>query len=146
MAIKNIVLKDHNGANFDLFQYQGDNFLIVIFYRGYWCNVCRTQLRDFNKNLKKFKKTKIVAISGDESLYASLLSTHIKAKFPILPDPDMKAFKAFGLKCPKNKKDIMPAIFILSPEHKIIYKNISKNPDERPEIKEILQTVDKHKK
>lgn len=141
MEIKDIILKDHNGADFDLFEHQGNDFLIVIFYRGYWCNICRAQLQDFNKNLKKFKKAKIVAISGDEPLYASLLSTHIKAKFPILPDLKMKAFKAFGLKTPKDKKDILPAIFIVSPEHTIIYKNISKNPEDRPEIKEILKQI-----
>jgi len=139
--MKNIILRDHNGADLDLLKYQGKNFLIVIFYRGYWCNICRAQLQDFNKNSKKFKKTKIVAISGDEPLYASLLSTHIKANFPILPDPKMNAFKAFDLKTPKNKKDILPAIFILSPLHQIIYTNISKNPEERPEIKEIIKAI-----
>lgn len=141
--MKNLILKDHNGADFDLFKHQGKKFLIVIFYRGYWCNICRAQLQDFNKNLKKFKKIKIAAISGDEPLYASLLSAHIKAKFPIIPDPDMKTFKVFKLKTPKNKKEILPAIFIVSPEHKIIYTNISKNPEERPEIKKILNVIEK---
>jgi peroxiredoxin len=140
--MKDIILKDHNAADFDLLKYQGKNFLIVIFYRGYWCNICRAQLQDFNKNLKKFKKARIVAISGDEPLYASLLSTHIKAKFPILPDPKMVAFKAFDLKTPKNKKEILPAIFIVSPAGQIIYTSISKNPEERPEIKEIVCAID----
>lgn len=137
---KNIILNDWNGKPIDFFKFQGKNYLILIFYRGYWCNICRKQLDEFNKNSDKVK-AKVIAVSGDEPLYASLLSTHLNAKFLILPDPTLKSFKTFGLNIQEDKKDILPAIFIISPEHEIIYKNISEDPEKRPELSGILDKI-----
>ncbi|MEA3272196.1 MAG: redoxin domain-containing protein [Patescibacteria group bacterium] len=137
---KNLILNDWNDKPVDFFKFQEKNHLILIFYRGYWCNICRAQLDEFNKNLDK-TKAKIIAISGDEPLYASLLSTHLGAKFPILPDPELKSFKIYELDIPDDKKDILPAIFIVSPKHEIIYKNISENPEKRPDLSKILAQI-----
>ncbi len=55
------------GDNWNLSDNHGDNFTLVVFYRGYHCPKCKEQLLEIQENLDAFANvgTKVVAISMD---------------------------------------------------------------------------------
>lgn len=128
---------------FDLYQYQGSDFLLLIFYRGSWCNACRDQLRQINQNYDEFQKlkTKIVAISSDTLLNTSLLANLLQSKFPLLSDTDFKIFELYNLPKFEDKKKIIPALFLVNQKHEIIYSYIGKDYKDRPDTKELLNII-----
>jgi len=76
----NFSLKDNNGEIFDLPKYVGDNRLLLVFFRGSWCNHCKKELQDLERHLNEFKKAKIkiLAVSSDSAFNSSLLKTFLK--------------------------------------------------------------------
>lgn len=138
--IKNFKLLDLQEQSFDCFRYQDQSFLLLIFYRGVWCNQCKRQLAEINENFQKFKrlKIKIIALSSDNRLKTSLLQTLIKAKFPLLSDRNWVIFKRFGFKKTSSKK-IKPAIFLVNPNHEIIYRHIGRDTYDRPTTRRLLK-------
>jgi len=57
-----------DGEQWDLQEHLGENFTLVVFYRGLHCPICSRYLGDLNKKLEKFHTlgTEVIAISGDD--------------------------------------------------------------------------------
>jgi len=142
---KNFQLDKIDGGTFDLFAYQGDMWLLLIFFRGEWCHYCRQQLKAINTNLQWFsdRSVKVVAVSADTNLFTSILQDILGAKFEILADEQWKAFSQYGLKQPEDPKDIMPALFIVNPKHEIVFTHIGKSYRDRPSLTKIRTELEK---
>lgn len=61
-----------NSEKWLLSQQQPKNFTLILFYRGYHCPICKSQLRDYNRNLAKFKElgVDVIAISSNDKALA----------------------------------------------------------------------------
>lgn len=136
---KNFKVKDEEGAFFDLFDYVDDSWLLLIFFRGEWCQHCRKQLEELNENLDWFKKKKIkiVAVGADSDLYTSILKEILHAKFVILSDEAWKIFSLYGFKKPADQKKIIPALFLINPQHQVVFRYKGKHFRDRPTITQL---------
>ena len=138
-SAKNFKVEDEEGTLFDLFDYVDDSWLLLIFFRGEWCQYCRKQLEEINKNLDWFKKNKIkvVAISADSDLYTSILKEILQAKFVILSDEAWEIFSLYGFKKPADQKKIIPALFLINPHRQVTFQYIGKHFRDRPTITQL---------
>lgn len=87
-TIHHFKLLKPDGRIFDSKKYQGGSVLLLVFFKGAWCNYCKRQLLDLSNNYDKFKEldVKIAAVSKDTQLNTSILSALISDKFPLLSD------------------------------------------------------------
>lgn len=142
--MKNFTLQNNDNASFKLYDYQGGKTLVLIFFRGAWCNHCKKHLLEIQKNMKKFEKlnVKFLAVSSDTKFNSSLLKEFLKLNFPIISDSEFKLIDYFKLKTKyKNKTVAKPAIFIFSPKHEIIYQYVGKRYDDRMGAREIIKQL-----
>lgn len=141
---QNFKLTTIQGEPFECFKYQGKSYLLLIFYRGSWCNYCRRQIESLNRYYSKFRKLKIkiVAISGDSQLKTSLLTNITHSKFPLLSDEKLKVIKLYGVKTKRSRVD-NPRIFLINPQREIVYTYYSKNYKDRPDTPTLLRKFQK---
>ena len=134
---------DPSGQSFNLYKTLKKYNVLLVFYRGYWCNHCREQLAEINNHLKDLSDIKVVAVSADRPLEASLMVNFLELKFTALPDPDWKIFRIYGFTRPKDMKEILPAIFLINKKKEIIYSHVGKDYLDRPPIEAVLQEIKK---
>jgi len=142
--MNNFILQNNDDSPLDLYQYQGDKNLLLIFFRGAWCNVCKKQLIDVSRIMEELaaQRIKVLAISSDTKLKSSLLRTFLRLNFPVLSDADLAVIRAFGLETEDNGQSISkPAIFLVAPNHEIVYSYIGERHDDRLSAEEILNNV-----
>lgn len=142
--MKNFILQNNDGSEFDLYEYQEGSFLIIIFFRGAWCGHCKKQLVELNEHLEQFNSlnAKLVAISSDSAFKSSLLKTFLRVKFPIISDVKLELIEYFNLKTIYNDQIVSkPAIFVFSPEHEKVIEFVSENYDERVDTGSLIERI-----
>lgn len=142
--MNNFILQNNDGSPLDSYQYQGDKNLLLIFFRGAWCNVCKKQLKELNARLPEVDalNTKVLAISSDTKLKSSLLKTFLRLNFPVLADETLTVINAFGLETTdKGRRIAKPSVFLLNPQHETIYQYIGQEYDDRLTAQEIIANI-----
>jgi peroxiredoxin len=137
-------LQDNQGVPFKLSNYQINDFLLLIFFRGAWCNHCKKQLQEIERYKAEFDQqhTKLLAISCDTNFHSSLLKSFLKLSFPVISDKDFAIIDKFNLKTIYKDQTISkPAIFLFSPEQKILFQYIGEEYDDRLSAKTILENI-----
>ncbi len=73
--------------------------LIVVFFRGGWCNYCNLQLRDWQRHSAQLRRlgAKLLAISPQEPEKSTATTEQNNLAFPVLSDPNLAAASAFGI-------------------------------------------------
>lgn len=150
-ASPNFRLPDASGRFFGLQDVREGWFLVLVFYRGHWCDACLKQLTEIKEHFQEFvkHKTALAAISVDSPGESAFFQERWGFPFPILSDRRLKLIDAFGLRHPKGHegKDISrPAVVILSPSKRVVYKYVGKSPVDRPSIGDLLYTLEKLQK
>lgn len=139
-----ITLENSNGTKFKLCDYQKNKKLLLIFFRGAWCQHCKKQLVEVQRHLAKIQNAgfNVLAISSDNKLKSSLLKNFLKLAFPVVSDEKMELINYFKLKTKyRNKITAKPAIFLFSKQQKLLYSYIGKNYDDRLSAKSILNAI-----
>jgi peroxiredoxin len=93
------VLKDQDGQDFQLRKQRG-HWVLLFFYRGYWCPYCMTEMRDFAEHADELEKldVRLVAISVDDQQHAHDVWEKVaQEKFTVLSDPDLTVIRRYGL-------------------------------------------------
>ncbi len=142
--MENIVLQKNDGSRFDLFEYQGKNNLLLIFFRGAWCGHCKKQLSGLQKRLSELEKMncKVVAISGDSKLKSSLLKNFFKLDFQVLADENFSVIDKYNLKTEyKSKPVAKPAVFLYNSEHQEVFSYIGEDYDDRLSADTLIEKI-----
>ena len=142
--IKDFKIENNNGSTFSFHDYQGNNSLIILFFRGAWCNYCKKQLQEVEKNISKLndKNIKFLALSSDTKMNSSVLKTFLKLSFPVLSDPDFTIINDYKLKVTYKDKDVSkPAIFIYNQQHEEVFQIIGENYEDRLSAEALLETI-----
>lgn len=147
----NFRLPDASGRFFSLHDVQEGWFLVLVFYRGHWCDACLKQLAELKEHFQEFvkHKTALAAVSVDAPSESASFQERWGFPFPLLSDRRLKLIDAFGLRHPKGHegKDISrPAVVVLSPSKKVVYKYVGKSPVDRPAVGDLLYTLEKLQK
>jgi peroxiredoxin Q/BCP len=123
--------------------------LLLIFYRGHWCEACRNQLLDLKTDIEKYNQlhTAVACISVEDVATSAEFSATWKFPFPLLSDTSLEVIDAYGFRHPKGHEDkdiSKPGIVIVSPQKKIIFKRLGHSPVDLPPDSDILEWIQQH--
>ncbi len=117
--------------------------LLVMFYRGYWCEHCQAQLLDIVDQADAFRRRgiEVVAISTDESHHPPVALQHVPATIAVLSDVDGSLIRSLDLvdhKETREKPVAVPAVFLLDSAGDVRFHYIGQSPDDRPRTELLL--------
>ncbi len=115
-------LSNHNGQKQSLAEQLSRGPVVVVFYYGYYCNHCVSQLFALQDDIAKFRElgAEVVAISADTPQQTTeKFAKYGQFTFPVLADPDNKTAEAFSIYAPANegkKERLLHGTFVLDKE------------------------------
>ena len=144
------------GGKFDLATETPDKFILVVFYRGLHCPLCRKQLTELEAKLPEFDKRGVsaVAISADDAERAE----RTKAEWGLpnlrigygLP---LNTARAFGLWISTSRGKTSagveetslfnePGLFLIKPDGTLYCASVQSMPFARPYFDDLLNAID----
>ena len=128
-------LADVDGADFHLAKEAETSPIILVFYYGYSCSHCVSQLFGLAKDIDIFRElgAKIIAISPDSrELTKERYAEYGTFPFPVLSDPGNKVAQLYSTyipaKNPMNDGELMHGTFVLFPGGKVVWANRGDEP------------------
>lgn len=142
-------LPDSTGRVMKLKDVQKGWFLLMVFYRGHWCEACRNQLLDLKADLDKFNAahTAIACVSVEDPKTSAEFTEAWRFPFPLLSDTSLEVIDAYGFRHPKgheNQDISKPGIVIVSPDRKVVYKYLGHSPVDLPPNADLLEWIQQH--
>lgn len=146
------IAEDVNGDLVNLKSLIGDEKIVLLFYRGGWCPMCKKQLASLSKDYSLFKNinTRIVVVSSERIENGRKLVKKIGLPFVLLSDPDFEVIERYGVKT--EKRDLLakmkrvqsyatPSVFIIDEKGIIRYKYVGRDAGDRPKNDELLEKL-----
>lgn len=136
------MLKDQDGKDVRLSDLSEKGRVVLIFFRGRYCLVCRAALRGLLPKLEDFKNSKVSVVA-----VGPMTPEEAKAfdlPFPVLSDPDLATTKKYGLLHEKglmNKDVPRPTTMLLDKERKIVWMRAETSLRTRPDPEEIVEQL-----
>lgn len=138
------------GEEWDVYEKTPEHFILIVFYRGLHCPICRNYLTELEKSYDEFisQGLDIIAISSDTEVRA--LETQKKWKLKkttIGYGLSIETGRKWGLFISKarNEKEpdlfIEPGLFLLRPDKTLYGSIVSTMPFARPPLKEVLRSI-----
>lgn len=151
-----VVLAGSGGVHFSLIDEVPETFLLVVFYRGYHCPICRAQLKELEANLPEFEKrgVSVVALSSDPAERAE--KTKAEWNLPRLRlgyGLDLNMARRWGLYVSAGRGVTSigieepalfsePGLFLIRPDHTVYFASVQSMPFARPHFADILGAID----
>jgi thioredoxin-dependent peroxiredoxin len=150
----------NEAINLNLYDYIGDNWVVLFSHPKDFTPVCTTELGEGQKRIKEFEQrdTKLLALSVDslkshEDWIDDIIQTSGSASFdyPIISDDDRKVSLLYDLIHPEADDTFtVRSVYFIDPQKKIrtilTYPHtVGRNFDELLRILDALQTVDRKK-
>jgi len=141
-----------DGGKFQLSQRLGDNFTLLLFYRGLHCPICKMQLRNLQRHLGDFAKRGItvVAISMDSKDRAQKSAEEwgvddlmIGYGLDEILARDLGLYISSGR--PGSEEPSIfsePALLLVKPNQTLYFASIQSMPFTRPSLDQLLQGID----
>lgn len=142
------ILRDVGGADWSLANELKKGPVVLVFYYGYHCNHCVSQLFGVDKDIAKFRElgVRLAAISADApALTKQRFAEYGAFQFPVLSDPGNKVAEKYGVYTPSAKAgeegDLMHGTFIISRQGHVTWTNRGDNPftENRTLLREIAR-------
>ena len=128
-------LADVDGKEWSLAEHRKAGPVVIVFYFGYHCNHCVSQLFGIDADIEKFRElgVTVVAISADApELTRQRFKRYGPFKFPVLSDPSNKVAQAYETFVPNPKAgeegDLLHGTFVISGQGKIVWSNRGDSP------------------
>lgn len=136
----------------DLHDTHIEKFLMIVFYRGIHCPVCKKYLKELSKLSKQFNKKgilDIIAVSGDteEKAYSAKEDWKLH-NIEVGFDQALSSMKQWRLFISESIKDGEPkffgepGLFLIDSDHKIFYSAINSMPFGRPRLKDMVKAME----
>jgi peroxiredoxin len=144
------------GGRFQLEEVQSGAFILIVFYRGRHCPVCRGYLRALDERLDEFAKRSVtvVAISSDGAERAEATKADWQlAQLRIGYDLTISKARSWGLfvSAGRGKTSLgieepalfaEPGLFLVRPDGTLFFSSVQSMPFARPHFDDILSAVD----
>lgn len=122
--------------------------LLVVFFRGFWCERCQAQMDDLIKNADAFRNlgTRVVGISTDNTDSTQERIQQVARAFPILVDETGELIEAIGLVDPNESRRVpiaLPSVFLLDGYGVVRFHYIGRGPDDRPKMELLLLAAER---
>jgi thioredoxin-dependent peroxiredoxin len=129
-ASPDFTLLDTQGKEWSLTQHLKSGPIVLVFYYGYHCNHCVSQLFALDKDLAKFRElgVTVVAVSADPvQLTRERFKQYGAFSFPVLSDPGNKIAEKYETYVPSTKDgkegDLLHGTFVISRSGTIVWTN-----------------------
>jgi peroxiredoxin len=141
-------LADTDGKLWRLTEKRKDGPVVLVFYYGYYCNHCVSQLFALNQDIEKFQElgATVLAISADEpKLTRERYKTYGAFKFPVLSDGDHAVAAKYGVYAPSPKPgqegDLMHGTYVIDRQGRVVWANRGDGPftENRTLLKEVYK-------
>lgn len=139
------------GDHWNITAQQSENFMLIVFYRGLHCPICKKYLQQLEELLPDFKErgVDVIAVSMDSEKRARLSRKDWGLKNLTLGyNLDLETAKNWGLYISEAVKDGEPAIFsepglfLVDSNKDIYYSAMNSNPWGRPYLASFVKAVD----
>jgi peroxiredoxin len=151
-----VPLAASSDAMFSLGKETPANFTLVLFYRGYHCPICRTQLKDLESKLPEFDKrgVSVVAISSDTQERAEKMKAEWQLpELRVGHSLDLKTARHWGLYVSAGRGPTSigveepklfsePGLFLVRPDRTVYFVSVQSMPFARPHFADILGAID----
>lgn len=141
-----------NGEHFDLAQHCGENFTLVLFYRGKHCPICRMQLKDLAGKQDEFSQrgVNVVAVSMDaEDRAMDVAAKWGTGSLPLAYGMSEETARQWGLYISSaldgsDEPAVFsePGLFLVRPDGTLYFASVQNTPFTRPPLGELLQGID----
>jgi len=100
---------------------------VVFLFKGHGCVHCSRQVAEFTALYDRFKEkgVKVVGITSDDTASLKTALEGSPSPFPILADPDGKAFAAYG--CVRGT-DVAHGTFVIDEKGKVVWSTTGASP------------------
>lgn len=144
------------GGRYELATESAERFILVAFYRGLHCPICRTYLGDLEAKLPEFAKrgVSVVAVSSDTSERAQRTKqewklTNLRLGYGL----DLHVARSWGLYVSTSRGMTSagieepalfsePGLFLIRPDRTLYFGNVQTMPFARPHFADILGAID----
>ncbi len=136
------MLKDQDGKDVRLSDLTDQGRVVLIFFRGRYCLVCRAALRGLLPKLEDFKSSRVAVVAVGPMTPEEAKGFDLP--FPVLSDPDLATSKKYGLVHEKGLmgKDVpRPTTMLLDKERKIRWMRAETSVRIRPDPEEIFEQL-----
>ena len=113
-------LKDYEGNDVKLSDYNGKRHLLLMFVRSAWCPSCHIMLRTYQRSSEKFREKNILlfAIGPDASEVNKQMASDLGIDFKVLTDEGQKTAMAYRVHLPSEVVGVaegmaLPASFLV---------------------------------
>jgi peroxiredoxin len=144
------------GGKFDLATESPDKFVLIVFYRGLHCPLCRKQLTELEAKLPEFDKRgiSVVAISADDTERAERTKAEWGLpKLRIGYGLPLNTARAFGLWISTSRGKTSagveetslfnePGLFLIKPDRTLYCASVQTMPFARPQFADLLGALD----
>ncbi|SIN96968.1 Peroxiredoxin [Parasphingorhabdus marina DSM 22363] len=141
-----------DGGQFQLSQRAGDNFTLLLFYRGLHCPICKGQLRDLQRKLEDLAERGVtaVAISMDEQKRAEQSASNWGIDELMLGyGLSEETARELGLYLSAGRPDSSepelfsePALFLVRPDRTLYFASVQSMPFTRPPLDQLIMGID----
>lgn len=121
--------------------------VLLIFYRGHWCQSCRRQLDRLAVEYDTLRalRAELVAISAD--LLDATRSDQVASgwPFPIVGDPELQVIDRYGVRDvgdTEGRHIARPSVFVLDPAGIVRYAHIGHHRQDRPALSSIMLALE----
>jgi peroxiredoxin len=128
-------LLDVDGKEWTLAKELKDGPVVLVFYYGYHCNHCVSQLFALDKDMEKFRElgVKVVAVSADPvELTRERFKKYGAFQFPVLADPGNKVAAQYETYVASVKAgqegDLLHGTFVINRQGKVVWTNRGDSP------------------
>jgi peroxiredoxin len=136
--------KTADGKVIHLSDFKNKKNLVLVFYQGSFCSVCGHQLANIQENKSHFnaQDAVIIAVSADDQTHAlNSLGEH-GLTFNVVPDPDKKLIKSFGVSNISKNNIAWPSLFVVDKQG-IVRLSFANREGQRLHSQEILPVLAK---
>jgi peroxiredoxin len=127
-------LLDSEGNRRTLTELRAGGPVVLVFYYGYHCNHCVSQLFDLNEEMARFRElgTQVVAISADPpELTRKRFARYGAFDFPVLSDPDKAVARAYDVFKPADgnaEESLYHGTFVTGPDGVVRWAMLTDSP------------------
>jgi peroxiredoxin len=149
-AAPDFTLTKMGGGTATLSSMRGRKNVVLVFYRGYWCPFCITQLKEMrsllSEELKKDTELLVVSIDDDkgmETAVTRISADGTKPDYTFLSDPDHAVIARYGVMNPAGSRRGIPhpATYVIDKKGVVQWRDVQTDYKVRPTNSAVLTAV-----
>jgi peroxiredoxin len=143
-------LAKYGGGTVTLSELRGKKNVVLVFFRGYWCPYCITQLTELRSllsaELKSSAELIVVSIDGDNETRQTTTKISrdgVQADFTFLSDPASSVISRYGILNPSGSRKGLPhpATYIIDKAGVVRWRDVEVDYKVRPTNEDILKAL-----